>query len=98
VPAVVPAATVIVPLLLNEIDPAAGVGDRVPAVSVTVLDVGAMPLSKSFANTEAVVPPADPLTGEAEKSSLAALIEPALTTTVAVAEAQFDPFSCSQIV
>jgi hypothetical protein len=94
----VPAATVIVPLALNEIDPAAGVGDRVPAVNVTVLDVGATPFKRSFTNTEAVVPPLAPLTGEAEKSSLAALIEPALTTTVAVAEAQFEPFSCSQIV
>jgi hypothetical protein len=94
----VPAAIVIVPLALKLIDPAAGVGDSVPAVSVTVLDVGATPFKRSFANTEAVVPPADPLTGEAEKSSLAALIEPTETTTVAVALAQFEPFSCSQIV
>jgi hypothetical protein len=89
---------VIVPLLLNAIDPAAGVGDKVPAVKVTVLDVGAIPFSRSLANTDAVVPPLAPLTGEAERSSFAALIDPALTTTVAVADAQFDRFSCSQIV
>jgi hypothetical protein len=91
---------VIVPSAFIVIEPAAGVG-AAPGVNVTFPPpptVAAPPFSVSLPRTDTVDPPLAPLTGEAEKSSFDALIDPAETTTVAVAEAQFDPFNCSQIV
>ena len=66
-------------------------------VGVTAAGRNAAPFSVSLVYTVAVLPPAMPLTGEAEKSSSLATIAAALTTTVTSAGSQLAGFNTSQI-
>ena len=97
VPAVVPGATVIVPLAFMVMLPMAGVG-AAPGARVTLPPaptVACAPLSVSLARTEATVAPLAPLTGP--RLSSAATITAAPTVTVAMALSQLVGLSTSQI-
>ncbi len=96
-PAVVPAATVIVPSGFIVIEPLAGVG-AAPGVRVTfppIPTVAAAPFSVSLPSTVAKVAPAKPLTAGGASSTASMGAAPTVVVTVVVS--QLAGFSCSQI-
>ena len=90
----VPAGMVSVPLafMVTPVSPPVAVIE-----GSTAAGAKAAPFSVSLVNTVAVVPPAKPFTGEAEKSSSLATIAAAVTTTVTLAVSQFVGLRASQI-